>query len=269
MFRKRKLSVVFSIIYIVYCFHNIFFYYFHFFPVITTIRNPIYCNEVYFSNELGGYLWKPQDENVELFKNVIFYFNNMDGNSSSRFNVVRKIQKEFDTFTMIQMDYPGFGLSYQIPLSIQSIKKELTTVLNEVLVSNNVQKFICFGEGLGNWVMAMILDQITFISPDTIIHYNVSYSLNHSLYDRYSFLSFPFYSFHTKTLQSYYKNRFTKGESPRMIFIHNKNYYKEKNSFQCYYDLDFIPHEKKKIIEIDGSILSNTFSFEEIKNIMI
>ena len=121
---------------------------------------------------MGGYIWYPEDENVEAYKNVLFYFNGMEGNGSSRFNILRKLQQDYTDFTILQMDYPGFGLSYNVPLTLKSLKEECSFVMREILTSNPVEKYSCWGEGLGNWVMLSCLDSYPDYDPEKIKELN-------------------------------------------------------------------------------------------------
>lgn len=273
MLLKKKISMIISITYIVWTFYNIFLHYFTFFPIITTIRKSSYCEEIYFSNEMGGYIWYPEDENVEAYQNVLFYFNGMEGNGSSRFNILRKLQQDYTDFTILQMDYPGFGLSYNVPLTLKSLKKECSFVMREILTSNPVEKYSCWGEGLGNWVMLSCLDSYVDYDPDKIIHYNISTSIQENMNDNFSIISyfFLFSYFNTKNVPYYYKKRF-KNKSPHVYFLYNNDQLKKERSFQCYYDLDSISFSSKHLVYLEGkgnSSLLMKENFQKIKNIMI
>lgn len=271
--KKKKISVVISIIYIIWTFYNIFLHYFTFFPIITTIRKSSFCEEIYFSNEMGGYLWHPNDENVDTYKNVLFYFNGMEGNGSSRFNILRKLQQEYSDYTIIQMDYPGFGLSYNISLSLRSLHEECSVVMKEVLTSNPVEKYSCWGEGLGNWVMLSSLENCKIYDPQTIVHYNISFGIFQNLKDKFFIFShlFIFSYLNTKEITYSYKKRFSE-YSPSLYFIYNNDKHKEKRSIESFYKIDNIPFEKKKLIYLHGkgnSSLLMKDNSEQIKNIMI
>lgn len=270
---QKKFSKMISIIYIVWTFYTIFLHYFTFFPIITSIRKSVYCEEIYFSNEMGGYIWHPEDENVELYQNVLFYFNDVDGNGSSRFNIMRKLQQEFPDYTILQMDYPGFGLSYNTSLTLKSLEKESSFVFREVLTSNVVEEYMCWGEGLGNWIMAMCIHNYTDYKPTKIIHYNMSSSIYQNIKDKFSILSFLFVGsyWNSKSIEYYYKKRFSK-EYSKFIFFYNDTKKKKENSFETFYNLDFIPFDHKEIIYMKGngnaSILMKE-NLSTIKNIMI
>ena len=273
MFPRKKISTIISVLYVIFTFYNIFFHYFTFVPVITTIRKSSYGEEIYFSNEMGGYIWHPEDESVDSYKNVLFYFNDMEGNGSARFNIMRRIQQEFPDHTIIQMDYPGFGLSYNMSLSLKSIEKECSFVLREVLTSNIVEKYSCWGEGLGNWVMAMCLKNYTDYDPYTIIHYNICCSPYQNMNDKFSHLAILFILSYvqTKNIKYYYKSRFV-DKFPNIKFLYNDSKNSKKNSIDSYYDLDFIPFPKKEVICLSGKGTSAILikeNYLKIKNIMI
>lgn len=244
----RSFSIFLSTLYI-FCFlYHLFFQYFTFSPLLSIIRTSEYSEEFYFENNLGGLLWE-----CEQKENIIFYLNDWKGNCSTKIGYIRQIQKNFPEYFLIQLEYPGYGYSSHLELSIQEMIDKCGESMIDYIKKNNVQSFGLWGEGMGNIILSKIIRKYS-IEPDFIIHYNPSPSIFDYLYNQYSILAFFFPS----SFLEDYSNKL-KEKIPFIYILYNEEKNFKKYAYQYYYSLVSIPFSKKKIISFQGKGISSFF----------
>lgn len=246
----RSFSIFLSTLYI-FCFlYHLFFQYVTFSPLLSILRTSEYSEEFYFENNLGGLVW-----DCEQREKVIFYLNDWNGNCSTRIGYIRQLQKNFPEYFFIQLEYPGYGYSSHFNVSMYEMIEKCGESMIDYIKKNNIQTFGLWGEGMGNLILSKIIKKYS-IEPEFIIHYNLSPSIFHYIYNQYSILAlfFPSY-FHS--IEDY-SNQF-KEKIPFIYIIYNEEKNYKKYAYQYYYNLLHIPFFKKKIISLKGKGISSFF----------
>lgn len=262
MIFNRKLTVVLSSLYFLFFLYHLFFHFLTFSPILSIVRESSLSKEGYFKNEMGYLEW-----NTEEKENIIFYFNNWNGNCSTRIGNLLQLKKHFSQYKIIQLEYPGYGYSAQEELSIENMIEMSGNGIKEFIKENKIkeQNYIFWGEGMGNYILSEILNRFSF-QPKIIIHYNIYPSFFSYIKEKYSFL-YPFFfpSFLKYKNNSY---RYPKNE-PMVYFLSEKE--KENFNRTSFYNQRTIPFSKKKIIYLEGkenSIFFYEKNRKEIKNIL-
>lgn len=202
-----KIQYVLSIILLFFTVFNFTWNHVICYPLILEPKTSKHCSETYFINNMGGYVWKPIHP-VTIGENVLFYFNDTTGNCSTRFVVVRDIHRHyFPDYTVIQLEYPGFGISTHLPLHLENIIDECTFVLSNLSKQYNIKKCAFWGEGMGSYIMSRVIEK-TPIFPNQIIFHNGVNDLYFYLFSKYKFLISPFFLFlkNSKHSSTYLKN---------------------------------------------------------------
>lgn len=257
---NKKLSVLLSSIYFIFFIYHLLFHFLTFTPILSIIRESSFSKECYFKNGIGYLEW-----NSEEIENVIFYFNNWNGNCSTRIGNLLELKKSFPEYRIIQLEYPGYGYSSHDELSIENMIFMSGEGIQEYIKDYNIKNYIFWGEGMGNYILSHILD-IFYFEPKNIIHYNIYPSLSSYIKDKCSFLYLifiPSYFKYKDKNYNYPKNK------PMIYFLCNKE--NIKNSYECFYNLNKIPFSKKKNILLEGkenSIFFYENNKKEIKNIL-
>lgn len=247
---RRSNSILLSSIYI-FCFlYHLVFQYFTFTPVLSILRTSDYTEEFYFENNMGALLWNSLHR-----EKVIFYLNDWNGNCSTRIGYFRQIQKNFPEYFFIQLEYPGYGYSSPLNLSIEEMIERCGESIFYYLEKNPVISFGFWGEGMGNLILSKIIKRFSF-QPQFIIHYNLTPSITNYLFDKYSFFSSIFLFFQNR-MEDYSVGLKEKNIDIYLIFNEEKNF--KKYSFQFYYTLSEIPFEKKQLISFKGKGFSTFF----------
>lgn len=246
----RSYTIFLSTFYL-FCFlYHLFFQYFTFSPLLSILRTSEYNQEFYFENNLGGLLWE-----CEQREKVIFYFNDWNGNCSTRIGYIRQLQKNFPNYFIIQLEYPGYGYSSHLDLSIYEMIDKCGECIQNYIKKNNIQSFGLWGEGMGNIILSKIIKEY-HLEPDFILHYNLTPSIYNYINDKYSILSFLFFitNIHIEDYSSYFKEKI-----PTIYLLYNKEKNYKKYTNQYYYNLKKIPFSKKNIISFDGIGKSSFF----------
>lgn len=258
LYYHKKIYTIFSLVYTVLYFYRVLHETFMFTPIINPITNQIEeCEEVYFTNNLGGYVYRPKEEDGVLYQKLMFYYNDFEGNSSSRFKIIRKIQTLFPTFTILQLDYPGFGISSTCVLTMKDIIEKTTEVIYGILEDNDVTEYGFWGETMGNYVVSQILYQ-SDLNPKFIVQYNPVVNVLEKYVTINTIFSFPFLFpclFYKKSTELL--NTFLQNKDCHVIVFFNQCKNQEKYTMEMYYGLTNVSWEKKSVVELEGnSVLS-------------
>ena len=255
----KKITKYITYFYTICFFYKLLFQYFLFVPVINNIRQSNQCSEIYFSNEIGGYLWNPLDENYSVYQKSIFYFNDFSGNSTCRFHVIRKLQDLFPSYTMIQLDYPGFGISYSMPLCFAEIVKRISETIELILSSNDVTQYGVWTEGIGNIVAATTLQLCkNDLDPEFMIFHNPIENILQESINRYTILSSIFLIpaiWLPKSIPMLRKLQKVSKSLPIYIFICNEKYV--TCAYNHYHLMDWIDFPHKHLLKIQGNGISS------------
>ena len=260
IFLRKKLSVLLSSIYFLFFIYHLFFHFLTFTPILSIIRESSYSKEGRFKNEMGYLEW-----NTEEREKIIFYFNNWNGNCSTRIGNMLEFKKTFNQYRVIQLEYPGYGYSAEEELSIENMIFMAGNGIKEYIKDNNIKEYIFWGEGMGNYILGGVLNNF-FFYPKMIFHYNIYPSFFSYIKEKYSFLFPLFFPSFLKYKNSIY--RYPKNE-PLIYFLSTKG--KLKYTRDSFYNLDKIPFSKKKILIMEGeekSIFFHKKNRKEIKNIL-
>tara|TARA_B100001248_G_scaffold261390_1_gene252426 strand:+ start:213 stop:1040 length:828 start_codon:yes stop_codon:yes gene_type:complete len=216
------------------------------------------CSEYFLKNNMITYNHHPYNQNVELYENLLFFFNNSYGNCNMNYIIIKQIRQLFPDYTIIQIEYPGFGLLFNVDLSIKQILSESLVAVNYYLTAYKYKKFGFFGDGFGAFVMGNVYSRI-HKNPKFMIHYNGITDL----YEHYSRI-FPFYyKIALLPLLKWKKieyNKKNKNFPNTFILISNKdNIYIKQSNYTLYLELYQKYKNKISIHNIKG----NNFLFIE------
>jgi hypothetical protein len=187
-----RLSNFISFFYIFIYLYLTLYRYFISTPIIGPIRKSETAQEIYFNNEMGGYLWDPKDESVSTYENVLIYCVGFDGNASGRFALVRKLQNLLPTYTIVLFDYPGFGLSYTLEFSFSSIISRMVETMNSLIDTNHINNYHLMGEGMGCYIINRILCRKIYKWPKTILFLNPIHDVCSYYVGKSGWYAFPF-----------------------------------------------------------------------------
>lgn len=165
-----------------------------FFPLMLEPKSSKHCFETYFINNMGGYIWKPIHP-TGIGEKTLFYFNDVTGNCSTRFVIVRDIHRNyFPDYTIVQLEYPGFGISTHLPLELDNIVQQSRTVVLNLFRQYDIRYSIFWGEGMGSFIMSQVIPN-TPILPNEIIFHNGVNDLYYYLFSKYKFFMSPCFLF--------------------------------------------------------------------------
>ena len=255
---SRSNSIFISICYTICFLYYLLFQYFTFSPVISITRTSNYSEEFYFENNLGGLLWE-----CDQREKIIFYFNDWNGNCSTRIGYIRQLQKHIPEYFFIQLEYPGYGYSSHLELSINGMIEKCGECIVNYVKKNNIQFFGLWGEGMGNIILSKVIKYYP-IKPNFIIHYNLVPSMNKYMFQKYSFISLLFI-LSVLNIEDY-SNRL-QDNIPNIYLLHNEEKNVKKYSYEFYYYLSKIPFSKKNIISLKGEGISSYFLTKNISRL--
>ena len=151
--------------------------------------------QIYFNNGNYMFIFHPLENNYPLYQNTLFFFNHTAGNCSSHYAIVRLLQKIYPTFTIVQIEYSGFGHSYESKLLFDQIVHFAKTCIDYVLneKGQQIQKCIYFGYKLGGYICSLVLKKIQnneyFLPPDSFVLFDSILYFNEQFEEK---ISFPF-----------------------------------------------------------------------------
>lgn len=216
------------------------------------------CSEYFLKNNMVTYNHHPYNQNIELYENILFFFNNSYGNCNMNYIIIKQIRQLFPDYTIIQIEYPGFGLLFNMDLSVKKILDESLYAVNYYLEAYKYKKFGFFGDGFGSYVMSNVFLKLNKV-PSFMIYYNGITNL----YEYYSKI-FPFY--YKIVLLPLLKwkqikfNKKIKNFPNTFILISNKNnIYIKQSNYTLYLEL----YEKYKNKISIHNIKGNNFLFIE------
>jgi hypothetical protein len=188
---------------------------------------------IYLENDSCVNIFFP--ENEEHYKKCLFMFNDFSGNSNSKYLLVKQLQKVFSSFTIIQLEYPGFGMSFHQKSTISNIFESCLETINLILINNNIIQYGFFSERFGSSVISHLLEKD--LKPNFIIYYNPIYDFYHSSLE---ILPVIFQPFLFPLL--YWKNESKIQKNTNIYIIYTKKW--EKDSLQKY---TFLKNKKMNI----------------------
>lgn len=223
------------------------------------------CSEYFLKNNMVTYNHHPYNQNVELYENLLFFFNNSYGNCNMNYIIIKQIRQLFPHYTIIQIEYPGFGLLFNLDLSINKILSESLYAVNYYLTSYKYKKFGFFGDGFGCYVMSNVFLKLDR-NPNFMIHNNGITDL----YEHYSKI-FPFYyKILLLPLLKWEKIRYNKKKKnfPNIfILVSNKDNIDVKQSnYTLYLELYEKYKEKISIHNIKGNNFLFIENLDKLKN---
>lgn len=132
--------------------------------------------QIFLDNGTSLLVFMPLDNNATIFENILFFFNDSAGNCSTHYAMVRLIQKLYPTFTIVQLEYSGFGFSFESKLLLYQIQKSALQAFEFLHEEQNetIKQYICFGHRFGAHVISYIMSQLpsSIPAPTEIIFYN-------------------------------------------------------------------------------------------------
>jgi pimeloyl-ACP methyl ester carboxylesterase len=222
-------------------------------PIIGAIRKSNLANEIYFNNEMGGYIWEPKDGTVGVYEHLLIFCAGFDGNASGRFAIIRKLQNLFPKYTIIILDYPSFGISYTLDFSMKNVVSKVTETVNSILESNTVSTLHLMGETIGCYIISRILSHELNVLPKSILFLNPVHDICSYYVSRFGWICFPF------LLPSllYRKTKITKPiENFAIIYNKNDSVF-EKQAFDTLFYHNCTSMDRLKIAQIEGDGLTS------------
>lgn len=195
-----RIRIVYSIFYSLYLFYLLYGYLrekYILLPIYTEFINTETIEEVereYLSNDMGVTIFHAQTG--AHFEDCLFVFNGAYGNSNLKYILMRQLQQTFDRFTIIQMEYPGYGFCPQFQVSISEILEIISETYYLLLSKYSSMKTIgFFGEQFGSYVQAHVSNYArtrNIRQPDFVIELNGISSLFDFAVKEYNVLLIPF-----------------------------------------------------------------------------
>lgn len=195
----QKLRILYSVLYVIYLVYFLYHYLkekYILLPIYTEFISTETIDDVerqFLSNDAGVTIFHAPTGTQ--FENCLFVFNSCQGNSNLKYILMRQLQEAFDKFTIVQVEYPGYGFCPHFPISITQI---LTVVAEtfELMMKNHqeIKTLGFFGEQFGSYVQSHIYNYASthhLRKPDFIIELNGITSLFDFALAEYDFLLFP------------------------------------------------------------------------------
>ena len=266
--KNSKFTKVISTVYCFLFFYRFFYKYFMFRPIISALRKSDTAQEIYFNNEIGGYAWNPLNNEISVYENVLFYFIDFSGNSTSRFAVIRKLQFLFPDYTVIILDYPGFGLSYMLEMNVTNIIHKVVETINCIIDGNEIKNMGFIAEKMGNYVARYVLSKKIKKNVKFYIEFNgISNVMEYQL-SKYSLLALPFL---LPCVVMKYPSALNTIE--KTVYLSNDEKFYEKSTLQRFI-LDRNSIETKMVFHLEGKGLScfllpsNDFKLSKMLNFL-
>lgn len=258
---KKSLSkshTIFYVAYIIILYYNLVLNFLTFQPLLTSLHDNIQTTEVsvsFFPNEIGCFIWKELEENTAELeqKKVIFYMNNLEGNSSSRYYIINRLRHLFPEYSIINIDYPGYGLSNILNCSLKNINLLISQAITFYLKTNHVQEYGFITENEACFLISKILTMIEEI-PKFVIALNPVNNLFERMIYKYSIFSFPLflpYCFTNSMVDniSFFVEKKNAYDLTRFLFISNSE---RNDTNRLYIKLDKINPSRKTRLHIEG-----------------
>lgn len=237
-------------------------------PIISALRKSDTAQEIYFNNEIGGYAWNPLNNEISVYENILFYFIDFSGNSTSRFAVIRKLQFLFPDYTVIILDYPGFGLSYMLEMNVTNIIHKVVETINCIIDGNEIKNIGFIAEKMGNYVARYVLSKKIKKNVKFYIEFNgISNVMEYQL-SKYSLLALPFL---LPCVVMKYPSALNTIE--KTVYLSNDEKFYEKSTLQRFI-LDRNSIETKMVFHLEGKGLScfllpsNDFKLSKMLNFL-
>lgn len=250
---KSKITKYFSFFYLFFYLYMTIYRYFISTPIIGAIRKSNLANEIYFNNEMGGYIWEPKDGTVGVYQHLLIYCTGFDGNASGRFAIIRKLQNLYPKHTIIILDYPSFGISYSLEFSLKNVVSKVTETINSILESNTVSTLHLMGETIGCYIVSQILSNQLKVLPKSILFLNPIHDICSYYVSRYGWICFPF----LLPSLSYPKTKIVKPIQKFAILYNENDSVFEKQALDTLFFHNCTPIDQQKIATIEGDGLTS------------
>lgn len=165
-YRKRKGPLYNSILILFFCviLCGIMFVYrkhFFLFPLADMVEYPsdVY-EEMRFENEMGAWVYPPSGVELTDGTRFLIYFNGNAGNVSTRISNIKVLKKILPSFTIVNLEYPGFGLSGHLNGGLSNIIEECTVAVKSLIRNHAPRDIIFWGESLGAFVQAHVFPEV-------------------------------------------------------------------------------------------------------------
>ena len=154
---------------------------FFLFPMLHLVETPLTetVEEIYFENEMAAWVYPPRRPVEE--EKIMVYFNGNAGNVSTRLANVRVVQQLLPEYRIYNLEYPGYGLSADLPLSMDSMGKECLVACQAIVRRHPSLHTLGFwGESLGALVQSHVFAEMAE-EVDWMVHMNGVASLRTTL----------------------------------------------------------------------------------------
>ena len=195
----QNIKTLYSILYIIYMLYLLYQYLKEKY-ILLPIYNEFISTEkiddverAFLSNDTGVTIFDAPTGT--RFENCLFVFNSCHGNSNLKYILMRQLQETFDKFTIVQIEYPGYGFCSHFPISITEI---LNTVAEtyEILIKKHcdIQCMGFFGEQFGTYVQSFVYNYAqkhNLQRPDFIMELNGISNIFDFAMREYNFFLYP------------------------------------------------------------------------------
>lgn len=255
---ESKLSILLSFTYSIFFIYYIIFQYFAFSPILSIVRESSNYDEIYSKNDIGFLYWKGRHINK-----IIFYLNDWNGNCSTRIGKINHLKRQFPDFSIVQIEYPGYGISSHLNLSIETMIDACGDMIMEFINERKIEKYCFWTEGMGGYILWRVMNRFEF-EPKCIFYFNSFPSMEDFFYHYYSYFGYLF--IFSSIYYDYKKIKYPKNK-PSIYYFYNDELNMDKYSQTMYFSNKDIPIEKKKIIKMEGKGNSTYFLSKNL-NIM-
>lgn len=257
--RQKWLGTVYSMIYVLYCVYSVY----HFIkekyvlaPVYTEVistENIENVEKKFLKNDTGVVVFHPREG--ESYRKCMLVFNSCYGNANLKYLLVRQMQNTFSTFTIIQVEYPGFGFSHHFDPTITDILSLTFESYKLILEEYRMIETIgFFGEQFGSYVQSVVYEkafQKNLRLPDFMIQLNgIDNLYDFAMEENHLFMSvlqLPLLAW--KSSSEYYKNL---KNNIQIFILFTNDHVSVEDSFSLYYQI-YQPKRKVFLMELSGS----------------
>ena len=137
--------------------------------------------QLYLDNGTTVFVFSPLEVSSPIYQNILFFCNDISGNCSTHYAIVRLFQKLYPTMTLVQMEYSGFGQSYESKLFLHQVQQQAIQSFLFILEdkASLLETYSLLGFKFGAYIASYLLAEkpSTVLDPSHVIFYNPTFSI--------------------------------------------------------------------------------------------
>jgi len=157
---------------------------FFLFPMGHLVESPPsdHYEEIYLENEMGVWVYSPSVSTHTSVENIMIYFNGNAGNVSTRIANIRVLQHLFPDYKIYNLEYPGYGISAHLSLSLDNIISECSVACENIVRRHPSMECLgMWGESLGALILSRVVAKNSSLPVTWMVHMNGVVSLSSTI----------------------------------------------------------------------------------------